>query len=317
MSAVREAVQREGRAIRVRGLVQGVGFRPTVWRLARDCGLSGDVRNDAEGVMIRAWGEPAALDRFLLRLRGEPPPLARIDALEANALEGQDKNRDFRIVGSHAGQVRTGVVPDAATCAACLEDVFDRSNRRYRYPFTNCTHCGPRLTIVRGIPYDRARTSMAGFAMCADCRAEYENPGDRRFHAQPNACPECGPRVQLMRMDGRVIDPDALGAVDEIEAASRLLARGEIIAIKGLGGFHLACDAGNPRVVASLRARKHRYGKPFALLARDIDVIRRHCGASAAEAALLASSAAPIVLLRADGAERVAEAVAPGQGTLG
>lgn len=317
MSAVREATSPEGRAIRVRGQVQGVGFRPTVWRLAHECGLRGDVRNDAEGVMIHVWGEPFTLDQFLFRLREEPPPLARVDEVESAPLDGAAPTRPFHIVASQSGAVHTGVVPDAGTCPACLGEVMAPSDRRYRYPFTNCTHCGPRLSIVRSIPYDRAHTSMGSFAMCADCRAEYEAPADRRFHAQPNACPVCGPRVRLLHMDGRDVDCFALDAADEIEAASRMLAQGTIIAIKGLGGFHLACDAGDARAVVALRARKQRYHKPFALMARDIDVVRNYADVSEQEAALLHSPAAPIVLLRANGCVRVADAVAPKQGTLG
>ena len=194
----------EGRAIRVRGLVQGVGFRPAVWRLARDCGLAGDVWNDAEGVMIRAWGRPADLDRFLRRLEDQPPPLARIDSI-AWALSGECPiDGGFHIASSRAGEVHTAVGPDAATCPACLAETLDLSDRRYRYPFTNCTHCGPRLSIVRAVPYDRCNTSMAEFPLCPACRAEYEDPEDRRFHAQPTACPACGPHAWIERfVDGR------------------------------------------------------------------------------------------------------------------
>ncbi len=191
----------EGRAIRIRGLVQGVGFRPTVWRLARDCGLAGDVWNDAEGVMIRAWGRPADLDRFLWRLEEQPPPLARIDTVEW-ALSGECPiDGGFHIASSRAGEVHTAVGPDAATCPACLTETLDLSDRRYRYPFTNCTHCGPRLSIVRAVPYDRCNTSMAEFPLCPACRAEYEDPEDRRFHAQPTACPSCGPQAWLERFE--------------------------------------------------------------------------------------------------------------------
>ena len=187
----------QGISIRVRGLVQGVGFRPTVWRLARRFGLLGEVLNDGEGVLIHAWGEQAALDAFRHALATEPPPLARIDSIEIAPGEARFKGEGFHIVESQAGAVRTGVAADAATCPACLADIRDPSNRRYRYPFTNCTHCGPRLSIVHAIPYDRATTSMDAFAMCHACLAEYRDPAGRRFHAQPNACPVCGPKVWL------------------------------------------------------------------------------------------------------------------------
>jgi hydrogenase maturation protein HypF len=307
----------EGRAIRVRGLVQGVGFRPTVWRLARDCELAGDVWNDAEGVMIRAWGRPANLDRFVRRLEEQPPPLARIDTVEWAPSEDIPSDGGFHILSSRAGEVHTAVVPDAATCQACLGETFRPSDRRYRYPFTNCTHCGPRLSIVRAVPYDRCNTSMAKFNLCPACRAEYDDPEDRRFHAQAAACPACGPHVWLERLvDGRT-EPHLLAGSDAVDAARILLLSGSILAIKGLGGFHLACDACNEDAVARLQERKRRYSKPFALMARDLDVIRRYCVVNTHEEALLKSAAAPIVILSATGPDRVAEAVAPGYPTLG
>ncbi len=295
----------------MRGLVQGVGFRPHAFRLAADCGLSGEVWNDAEGVLIRIWGEAAARRRFLVRLRDEAPPLARIDALETRPLD-EASPAGFRILASHANGVRTGVVPDAATCPACLADVRAPDNRRYRYPFANCTNCGPRLSIVRAIPYDRARTSMAGFTMCRACQAEYDDPADRRFHAQPNACPECGPMLRMESAAG-----ETLTDRDEIAAARALLEAGGIVAIKGIGGFHLAVDATNAEAVQRLRARKRRYDKPFAMMAGSLDVVRRCCTVKADEQALLESPAAPIVILAADGPQRVAPGVAPGQRTLG
>ncbi len=298
-----------GERVRVRGLVQGVGFRPHAFRLATECGLAGEVWNDAEGVIVRIWGPAAARRLFLRRLRTEAPPLARIDALETLPLGGAPPQRAFRILASHAGAVRTGVAPDAATCPACLAEVRDPDDRRHRYPFTNCTDCGPRLSIVGGIPYDRARTSMAGFTMCAACQAEYDDPGDRRFHAQPNACPRCGPRLWLESAREANADP--------IAATRERLAAGEIVAIKGIGGFHLAVDATDADAVQRLRTRKRRYDKPFALMASDIDVVRRYCALSADEQALLTSPAAPIVILAAAGRERVAPGVAPGQRSLG
>jgi hydrogenase maturation protein HypF len=297
-----------GEAIRVRGLVQGVGFRPHAWRLAKDCGLAGEVLNDAEGVLVRIWGPAAARQRFVRRLRTEAPPLARIDGLEILPLH-EAPPPGFRIVQSEAGPVRTGVLPDAAACAACLAEVRDSGDRRHRYAFTNCTHCGPRLSIVRAIPYDRARTSMAEFTMCRLCQEEYENPADRRFHAQPNACPACGPRLWL--------DGTTETSADPIAAARALLEAGEIVAIKGIGGFHLAVDATNAEAVERLRTRKRRSHKPFALMAQSLLVIRRYGAVSAGEQALLESPAAPIVILSACGPERVAPGVAPAQRTLG
>ena len=292
-------------AIRVRGLVQGVGFRPTVWRLAKRLGLSGEVLNDGEGVLIRAWGPLAALSELEIALSAEAPPLARVDAVECTPIETPFEGTGFRIVESHKGDVKTGAVADAATCPACLADIRDPSNRRYRYPFTNCTHCGPRLSIVQAIPYDRAATSMAKFAMCPACLAEYGDPADRRFHAQPNACPECGPKVWLEGRGGALSDISAYR--DAIEAAAALIAAGEIVAVKGIGGFHLACDACNAEAVARLRARKARYGKPFALMARDFAAIEAYAELGEAERTLLASVAAPIAILKATGSLVTAE----------
>jgi hydrogenase maturation protein HypF len=304
-----------GASYRVRGLVQGVGFRPAVWRLATSFGLRGEVLNDGEGVLIRAWGPPDALDGFSLSLRREVPRLARIDDIVRQPLPGGPESDEFRIVGSGAGRVRTGVVADAATCPECLAELFDPANRRYRYPFTNCTHCGPRLSIVRAIPYDRATTSMADFAMCAACLAEYENPDDRRFHAQPNACPDCGPRVWLADGQGRELQPPT---GDAIQAAAVAIRDGRIVAVKGIGGFHLACDATNEDVVARLRDRKRRYAKPFALMARDIEMVGRFARISDHDRDVLISAAAPIVILDAcDHAGRLAPSIAPDDTNLG
>ncbi len=303
--------------IRIRGLVQGVGFRPRVWRLAGECGLTGNVLNDGEGVLVHAWADDEAIDDFCRRLREECPPLARIDSLERCIIDREPETQDFRIIASDTTRIRTGVVADAATCDACREEIEEPANRRYRYPFTNCTHCGPRLTIIRGIPYDRVNTSMSRFPLCDACRAEYEDPADRRFHAQPNACPVCGPRVWLEDRSGAEVDPGGLGAEDAIAAASQLLSRGAILAVKGIGGFHLACDACNETAVSELRRRKRRFRKPFALMARDPGVIRRYCPLDDAQALLLRGSAAPIVLLDTRGPERVARDIAPGQHTLG
>jgi hydrogenase maturation protein HypF len=301
--------------IRVRGLVQGVGFRPNVWRLARDCGLNGEVWNDSQGVEMLVSGPRPRLDEFCQRLLDEAPPLARIDNIERLINDPIGESGGFRIRPSRSGEVRTGVVPDAALCDACREEIDDPSDRRYRYPFTNCTHCGPRLSIIERIPYDRANTSMRHFPMCPACESEYADPADRRFHAQPNACPDCGPRVWLQNAGGEAL-PLKPGQ-DAIQAATELLQQGAILAIKGIGGFHLACDAANETAVSCLRGRKGRYHKPFALMARDLDVVGRYCRVSAAEADLLRSPAAPIVLL--DRQERVplAPSVAPSQVGLG
>jgi hydrogenase maturation protein HypF len=316
MLAGTPALPSEGRTIRVRGIVQGVGFRPTVWRLARDCGLAGEVCNDAEGVMIRAWGPISELDRFLIRLEREAPPLACIDAVEWVRLDATPAGNGFHIVPSHAGNIHTAVVPDAATCPVCLAETFDPADRRHRYAFTNCTHCGPRLSIVRSVPYDRRATSMADFALCEACRAEYKDPENRRFHAQPNACPACGPHLWLEGFSGGQSQA-VLPAADAVEAAKTVLLGGSILAIKGLGGFHLACDACNEEAVSRLRARKRRYAKPLALMARDLEVIRRYCTLDPGEEVLLSSTAAPIVILPAAGPDLVAKSVAPGHATLG
>jgi hydrogenase maturation protein HypF len=291
---------------RVDGIVQGVGFRPYVHRLTRELGLGGFVRNDEHGVVLEVEGAPEAVAAFFERLPRDAPPLARIERVEpVDVLPRGD--RAFAIRASAAlGAARAQVAPDVATCPDCLRELRDPADRRYRYPFVNCTNCGPRFTIVRGVPYDRARTTMAGFAMCGACRAEYEDPADRRFHAQPNACPVCGPRL---RLEGAAGEPLAVVA-DALRA-------GAIVAVKGLGGFHLACRAGDERAVATLRARKHREDKPFALMAAGLAEARELVALEEEAAALLCGPERPIVLApRLDGAP-VAEAVAPGARELG
>ncbi len=299
---------------RVRGTVQGVGFRPTVWRIARQLGLAGEVLNDGEGVLVRVCGDQARIETLLRRLAREPPPLARIDGIERHEYAGQ-LPQDFRIAESLGGAVRTQVAPDAAICGACAAELRNPGERRYRYPFANCTHCGPRLSIVTGIPYDRATTTMASFIRCEACEAEYRNPSDRRFHAEAVACPACGPTASLIAL-GRAEVPDNGGA-DAVEIAARLIARGDIVAVKGLGGYHLACDATNPDAVARLRRLKRRDAKPFALMARDLAVVRRYCAVGAIEERALTRVEAPIVLMRATGSRRLPEAIAPGLDTLG
>ena len=302
-----------GEVITIRGQVQGVGFRPTVWRIATELGLTGDVRNTGEGVEIRLWG--AALTQFTVRLEAEVPALARIERMLRRPLDGPAPPA-FEIAPSASGRLRAVVTPDAATCADCLAEVRDPFAARYRYPFANCTNCGPRFSIVEGAPYDRDKTTMRGFALCGDCRGEYENPDDRRFHAQPVACHGCGPRAWIEHLGGGTVTPAASSATDDVDAAGDMLMTGHILAIKGIGGFHLACDATKAEVVARLRARKGRRRKAFALMARDLEVIRRYCLVSEEEAALLASPAAPIVLLKLRG-EALPEVLAPGLDRLG
>lgn len=307
--------------MRVRGTVQGVGFRPTVWRIASELGIAGFVVNDAQGVLITAVAVPERLDTLARRVCDEAPPLARIESLERVRLALPDPPPFGFVIGpSQAGTPLTAVAADAATCALCVAEIFDPFSRRFRYPLTNCTHCGPRLSFVTGVPYDRPLTTMAGYTMCAACRAEYEAPADRRFHAQPIACHVCGPKVGLKRVDGRAFTIDSYTFLDDCDAAGTLLARGQIVAIKGLGGYQLACDATQPEAVARLRELKRRERKPFALMAANLDAVRAWCHVGDAEARALSSSAAPIVVLRRrrDAARPgIAEAVAPGVSTLG
>nr|WP_219323393.1 carbamoyltransferase HypF [Methylovirgula sp. HY1] len=303
--------------IRIRGLVQGVGFRPTVWRVATGLGFAGDVCNDSEGVLIRLAGDAGMAERLVSQLKAECPPLARIDSVDMRPVALPDGLAGFHIAASGLGEMKTQVAPDAATCPACLAEIRDPFARRFRYPFTNCTHCGPRLSMICDAPYDRARTTMAEFAMCDACRSEYEDPADRRFHAEPIACHHCGPRVVLERAGAGVVEFSSFSMLDDVDAVAGMLLNGYIVAIKGLGGFHLACDATNASAVARLRAGKRRYSKPFALMARDLDVIGRYAKISAAESAALASSAAPIVLLDRRCDAGLPEDIAPGIATLG
>lgn len=306
-----EPQNKYGEQIRVSGIVQGVGFRPHVWHLANDLGISGSVCNDGEGVLIHAWASAATLDDFITRLENEAPPLARIDKLERSDLSDQCATDDFEILSSKASENTTGVVADAATCADCLAEVLDPNNRRYRYAFTNCTHCGPRLSIIKAIPYDRANTSMQNFKMCAACQQEYDDPADRRFHAQPNACADCGPQLSLVNDSGADIDCD-----DVIDAARELIKQGAIVAVKGIGGFHLACDAMNDEAVRTLRKRKRRYHKPFALMASNIEMIKSYANVNDREEHLLNDKAAPVVVLTAK-ENSLPDEIAPGQNTIG
>jgi hydrogenase maturation protein HypF len=294
--------------ITIRGLVQGVGFRPNVWRLAQRHRVRGWVANDARGVALHVAGLREDVDAFVRAIVEEAPPRARIEHLAREPAPLLPTHDTFVIAAStHSrGAARAGIGPDTATCADCLRELRDPAERRWQYAFTNCTQCGPRLSIVAAIPYDRAATTMRDFAMCADCAREFADPSDRRFHAQPIACPACGPRV--------CIDPGSEG--DPIDAAAALIERGGIVAVKGLGGWQLACDAANENAVARLRQRKRREGKPFALIVRDLAVLRRWCTVAADEQALLESAPAPIVVLdRSAGAPPLASAVAPGIAT--
>lgn len=310
----------ERRVISVRGIVQGVGFRPFVYSLARQHGLAGLVRNDSEGVHIEVEGVSAALDDFLHAISEQVPPLAIIETLSWQHLPARGEH-DFRIEESRETAHRKALIsPDVATCDACLRELLDPANRRYRYPFINCTNCGPRFTIIRSVPYDRSATTMSDFTMCSNCQREYDDPANRRFHAQPNACPVCGPRLHLLDQRG---EPQ-ISTDDPLQETLTLLRAGSIIAIKGLGGYHLACDPFNPAAVGALRDRKARQDKPFALMARNLAQVRGLCWVTPEDEALLTSPARPIVLLerREDcgslkPAGRIAEGVAPGQKTIG
>ncbi|MEH2459430.1 carbamoyltransferase HypF [Nostoc sp.] len=303
--------------IRVRGTVQGVGFRPTVYRLAKACGLRGDVCNDGQGVLIRVSGSEEALTEFVARLQTECPPLARINQLTRIIYESEFNFDNFVISPSVSNAIKTEITPDAATCPQCQQEIFDPFSRFFRYPFTNCTHCGPRLSIIRAIPYDRCNTSMSAFAICSECAKEYHNVENRRFHAQPVACHACGPIAWLERADSKSVTASMFSMLDDVDAVCTLLQKAEIVAIKGLSGIHLACDATQETVVQKLRQRKKRYHKPFALMARDIEVIEEYCTINAKEKELLTSPAAPIVLLQALGKKQLSSSVAPGQNTLG
>ncbi len=303
-------------AVRVEGIVQGVGFRPFVHQLATRLGLAGRVGNDPAGVFIEVEGTLAALRAFLGRLEADAPVLALIEAVEARPLPVRGE-AGFTIVPSQAtGERQALVSPDTATCADCLAELFDPSDRRYLYPFINCTQCGPRFTIVRDVPYDRANTTMAGFAMCPDCQQEYDDPSDRRFHAQPTCCPACGPTLRLLGEGGQELV--AAGATGPLEGAVELLRAGKVVAIKGLGGYHLACLASSGPATAALRARKHREDKPFALMVADLKAARSLCRVGEDEARLLESPRRPVVLLgRQEPPGTVAPSVAPGNRYLG
>jgi hydrogenase maturation protein HypF len=319
------------RHIQVRGIVQGVGFRPFVYKLAKSLGLSGYVFNSSAGVTIEIEGPGSQVEDFLKALKEDPPELAEIAEIAVSAIAVAE-GAGFSILNSReeAGEFAL-ISPDTGTCKACWQDFGDPSNRRYGYPFTNCTHCGPRYTIIRDIPYDRATTTMSAFKMCDACQAEYEDPEDRRFHAQPNACAACGPSLLLLKSPGwnAPTRPDValapLGncwfedkdSLSMIRQARKLLLEGKILAVKGLGGFLLACDATNEDAVAELRKRKRRPHKPFALMVRDMAAARRLCELSAEDELSLASARKPIVILPRLHEARLAAGIAPGDNTLG
>jgi hydrogenase maturation protein HypF len=310
-----EAVRRR---ITVRGTVQGVGFRPYVHRLAADLALAGFVSNTAQGVLIEVEGPPTGVAGFCSRLAQEPPPLAAVTGIGVEDVPATGAADGFTIRGTEQSPGRTQLPPDTATCADCLRELADPADRRHRHPFVTCTHCGPRFTIATAMPYDRAATTMADFPMCSACAGEYGDPGDRRFHAQPVACGDCGPLLRLVPAAGTDVRP-ARGE-DALAAARGLLAAGRIVAVKGVGGYHLACDATDERAVAALRTRKARGGKPFAVMCADLPTVRRIALLSVGERAVLTSPRRPIVLLRRlpepDGL-RLAPGVCPGSPHLG
>jgi len=312
--------EKEGRYIHIQGIVQGVGFRPFVYSLADRYGLSGWVRNTSRGVEIEVDGDPHSLTSFLTSLREEHPPLAMIESLHSEEKPANGYS-SFEIL--HSDSTPDGyqpISPDVSICDDCLEELFQPSDHRYRYPFINCTNCGPRFTIIKDIPYDRPQTTMAPFEMCDVCAGEYTDPNDRRFHAQPVACADCGPRVWLAGKDNpRALDVDQAPFTDDtaVQETVHRLGQGDILAIKGLGGFHLACDAANHDAVRRLRSKKRRPSKPLAVMMPDVETVRRFCHLSPAEQELLSSPQRPIVLLETKSKSGLSPDLAPNQSTLG
>ena len=301
-----------GRRIEIRGTVQGVGFRPWIWRLARENGISGRVSNDSRGVTIDAFGGDRAVESFLRGIRTSPPPAAEIRELECREIPAEPAGGFVIVPSRETGEARVSIPPDLATCDECRAEIFDPRNRRFRYPFTNCTNCGPRFTIAREIPYDRAATTMAPFRMCVRCQEEYDDPSNRRFHAQPNACPECGPSLEALSAAG-----EPLTWTDPTARAAAALRAGLIVAIKGLGGFHLACDATSEDAVARLRFRKRREEKPFAVMVSDLAEADAIADLSARERALLLSAERPIVLVPRRAGSPLAAGVSPDNPLVG
>ena len=299
------------RRFQITGVVQGVGFRPFIYRLATECRLAGYVLNDTSGVLIEVQGQSPLVEVFGQRIRKEAPALSRIVGFAVADLPIDPRPNGFRILESQAGaDQRVLISPDIATCDDCLREVLDPEDRRYHYPFINCTNCGPRFTIVRDIPYDRPLTTMSVFPMCLECEREYHDPANRRFHAQPNACWKCGPKVEFRAEAADEIE-------DPISAIVQRLRAGRIAAIKGLGGFHLAVDASNAEAVERLRARKHRVEKPFAVMVPDIAAAEGFCEIDEVSRRLLLSPQRPIVLLKKRRDSTIADAVAPGNRDLG
>ena len=302
----------QGIELRIKGKVQGVGFRPFVWLLANQYGLNGDVNNDGQGVLIRFVSPPAnTLEKFLSDLQNKLPPLAQITDITQRSIDWPEAVTvtSFTIRESENNQMDTQIIPDAATCPHCLADLFDPNNRRYHYPFTNCTHCGPRFTIIKAIPYDRKNTAMSVFPLCPQCEKEYKDPADRRFHAQPNACSVCGPHIWLQDREETLATHETA-----LKQTALLLQQGYIVAVKGLGGFHLACDANNQKTVDLLRQRKHRPTKPLAIMVPDLQFLQN---LSSQETELLTSSAAPIVLLTKHKVPNIADNIAPNLQEIG
>ncbi|MCC6347053.1 MAG: carbamoyltransferase HypF, partial [Nitrospirales bacterium] len=321
MGCLPGSAQRAVRArIRVAGMVQGVGFRPFVYTLAQKHRLKGFCLNDSEGVLVEVesdgpHGVPGALGEFIDELRSSAPPLSRIDTLTAEFLPRPGHYDTFTIRESAHREEKCALVsPDISLCPDCLREMSDPSDRRHRYPFINCTHCGPRYSLILDSPYDRRTTTMAPFPLCTECEREYRDPAHRRFHAQPNACPACGPQVELVRGTSSFM---GRGEGDPIRDTIGLLRQGAIVAIKGLGGFHLCCDAVNSAAVERLRARKRKSGKPFAIMVPDRETARSLCSVSEEEEHLLLSRVRPIVLLEKIDPCPLAAAVAPGSRTLG
>ncbi len=290
----------------IEGIVQGVGFRPFIYQLAKRFGLTGSVCNDTRGVTIEVEGQVGVLRQFVTAIRSEKPPLSVIQSLDTQEVSVQGTT-DFKILQSRVDKTRCAqIAPDTFVCNDCLLELFDPADRRYRYPFINCTNCGPRYTIVTGIPYDRPLTTMAEFPLCDDCQAEYDDPASRRFHAQPNACPVCGPELQLLAADGQPIAIE-----DPLSEAIHRLRKGQILAIKGLGGYHLAVDAGNQDAILELRRRKQRDEKPFALMAGNLEAVRGFARVGDDEARLLLGVERPIVLLQKQAGHKLAESISP------
>ncbi len=305
--------------IRVQGIVQGVGFRPFVFSLAAKHSIRGRVLNNTIGVLIDAEGERSTIQQFIDAIKSNSPTLSRIESIHVSENLDPVNYSDFRIAESTLdGEHLPSISPDVATCVDCLREMFDPKDRRYRYPFINCTACGPRFTIIESVPYDRARTTMRDFKMCEECQGEYENPQDRRFHAEPTACARCGPKISLTDANGREITRNRTRSEDDlINHARSLLSSGHILAIKGIGGFHLAADALNAEAVERLRRRKHREDKPFALMANSVSLIKEYCFVSKKEEELLASARRPVVLLEKKAEAIMPEAVAPHANSLG